>query len=225
MKILGPLIFGLAGAAILVALGAWQMQRLTWKEGKLAEIDARIGDAPGALPAKLDPKADKYRPVTLRGAIQAQMIRVLVSQKRQGAGYRIISAMVLEDGRRVLIDRGIMPVTTEARMDFSEPVTVTGNLHWPDEIDSFTPEPDLDKNIWFARDVPAMARALGTENALIVLRDATFDDAPIIPAPVDSAGVPNNHLQYAITWFSLAAIWLAMTGYFLRRRGADARRT
>ncbi|MEO0748023.1 MAG: SURF1 family cytochrome oxidase biogenesis protein, partial [Pseudomonadota bacterium] len=44
------LVFGLTGIAVLVSLGMWQVQRLAWKEGVLAQIDARIAALPVALP-------------------------------------------------------------------------------------------------------------------------------------------------------------------------------
>ena len=100
--------------------------------------------------------------------------------------------------------------------------TLTGNLQWPQEVDSFTPEADMDRNIWFARDVDVMAETLDTEPLLIVMREGAGPDPKITPLPVDTARIPNDHLQYAITWFSLAAIWLAMTVLFLRRRRAPA---
>ena len=40
--------------------------------------------------------------------------------------------------------------------------------------------------------------------------------------PVDTTRIPNDHLQYAITWFSLAAIWAAMSLYFVRRRALSS---
>ena len=80
----------------------------------------------------------------------------------------------------------------------------------------------MDRNIWFARDVDVMAETLDTEPLLIVMREGAGPDPKITPLPVDTARIPNDHLQYAITWFSLAAIWLAMTVLFLRRRRAPA---
>ena len=83
------------------------------------------------------------------------------------------------------------------------------------ESDLFTPDPNLDRNIWFVRDVAAMARAAGTEPLLVVANTPTGDPSPR-PLPV-TVNLPNNHLQYAITWSLLAAAWLAMTGYLLYR--------
>ena len=125
---------------------------------------------------------------------------------------------VLEDGRKILVDRGFVLTTAKANAREIGPVTITGNLQWPQETDDFTPAPDLAANIWFARDVPVMADALKTLPILLVARSSTPPAADISPLPIDTARIPNDHLQYAITWFSLAAIWLGMSLFFLRRR-------
>lgn len=212
------LIFGLGGAAILIGLGIWQVQRLAWKEGVIATIDGRIAAEPIALPTDLDVERDAYLPVQVTGVLGADYLRVLVSQKQVGAGYRIIRPM-MRSGDRIMIDMGFVAVAAADALAFEEgaPATITGNLQWPQETDGFTPEPDLVENIWFARDVPAMAAALGTEPILVVRRDAPQSGGPVTPMPVDTSAIPNDHLQYAITWFSLSAIWLAMTAIFLRR--------
>jgi surfeit locus 1 family protein len=219
-RILFLLIFGLAGAGILIGLGTWQMQRLNWKQGVLAQIESRIGAAPVPLPDMPDPGRDKYLPVQVSGTIMPGEIPVLVSVKTVGAGYRIIAPFVTDTGRRILLDRGFVPSEQKTAPRQTGPVEVVGNLHWPDEIDSYTPAPDLAGNTWFARDVPAMAGALYTQPVLIVAKTQT--DPNVTPLPVDTVGIPNNHLQYAITWFSLALIWAAMTIYFLWRTRAKA---
>ena len=217
-RIIFPLLLGILGTAVLIGLGVWQLQRLQWKEGILAEIDARMASAPVALPAAPDPARDRFLPVTATGSITDEEIDVLVSLKGVGPGYRIISAFETDDGRRILLDRGFV---RDDQKDTPRPpvygVTITGNLHWPDEVDSFTPDADTDRNIWFARDVPAMATALGTEPVMIILR-TTSEPAPAVsPLPMDSAGIPNDHLGYAIQWFGLAAVWAGMTGWLLWR--------
>ncbi|MEN8894346.1 MAG: SURF1 family protein [Planktotalea arctica] len=217
-----PLLFGLVGSAILISLGVWQMQRLTWKEAILADIETRITAAPVAIPAMPDPVADKYLPVTARGEITGDEVHVLVSQKQIGAGYRIIAAFELLDGRRVLLDRGFVKVQQKEAMRPTGMSQVVGNLHWPDEKGSSIPEPDLKAEIWFARDVPALAAHLNTEPVLIIARNVDLADDPVAPLPVDSASIPNDHLQYALTWFSLALIWMVMTLAFLwRARGVQ----
>jgi surfeit locus 1 family protein len=210
------LTFGLIGAAILIGLGTWQLQRLDWKQGVLADIDSRITASPVAVPATPYPATDKYLPVQAQGTILPGEAHVLVSIKDVGPGYRIIAPYELADGRRILLDRGFVRDAAKNNTRTTGPISVTGNLHWPDEVDSYTPAPDLAGNTWFARDVPALAQALGTDPVLLIARTISEPNPSVTPLPVDSAGIPNDHLQYAITWFSLAAIWLAMTFFFMR---------
>lgn len=210
------IVIGVGGAAVLLWLGFWQTQRLDWKLSVIRDINARIAADPVELPASPDPSSDSYLPVEVSGQLEADYLRVLVSQKEIGAGYRIISALDM-GGRRVLLDRGFTPVAQQNIPTHEGTVTVQGNLQWPQETDGFTPEPDTAKNIWFARDVAVMAETLKTDPILIVAKKTSFNDAPVSPLPVDTAAIPNDHLSYAITWFSLAAIWMAMTVAFLLR--------
>lgn len=217
-RILVPLIFGLAGLAVLIGLGTWQVQRLAWKEGVLAQIDARIGDAPVALPEAPTEAADEYLPVRVEGRFEAAHLDVLVSLKGQGPGFRAITVFETSDARRILVDRGFVPEAARLTPRPTGAAWVEGNLLWPDEVDGFTPDPDLKNNMWFARDLPAMARTLNTEPVLVVLRRSSENPAPATPMPVDSAGISNDHLEYAVTWFGLALIWAIMFGYFLWRQ-------
>lgn len=211
------IIVGLGGAAILVSLGVWQVQRLAWKEGVIADIEARIVAAPVTLPENPDPAMDVYLPVRAEGRFTGETLRVLVSQKVVGAGYRLITAFET-GGRRLLVDRGFIPTDAPMPVLLDTRTTVIGNLQWPQETDGFTPSPEIDTNIWFARDLPYMAEVLNADPVLLVVREISPGEAQVAPLPVDTSRIPNDHLQYAITWFSLAAIWLAMSFLFLRRR-------
>lgn len=213
-----PLVFGLVGAAILIGLGVWQIERLAWKRAVLADIDARIVAAPVGLPEVIDRVRDSYLPVRVKGRFTGEHVDVLVSRKQIGAGVRVIE--VFEAGgsggtRRVLVDRGFVTDDQRAAARVSGEAEVTGNLHWPAEVDGYTPPPDPKTGLWFARDADAIAAALRTEPTFIVAAGPTGGD--IEAMPVDSSTIPNDHLQYAITWFSLAAVWLGMTAYLLWR--------
>ncbi|MGK7651798.1 MULTISPECIES: SURF1 family protein [unclassified Roseovarius] len=217
-----PLIFGLAGAAVLIWLGVWQMQRLEWKQGILSRIETRIAAEPVALPESFEPEADRYLPVAVTGQFGDGALRVLVSRKQVGAGYLVISPFVTEAGRRILVDRGFIRQSDALPGPPEGELTVSGNLHWPDDRNSSTPENDVAGNTWFARDLGQMAEVLETEPVLLVARELSQPEDAVTPLPVDTAHIPNDHLQYAITWFSLAAIWLGMTGFYIfRDRGAE----
>jgi surfeit locus 1 family protein len=216
-----PVLLGVVGCAVLIGLGVWQVQRLGWKEALLAEIEGRIHGAAEPLPsaeaAAADPTAMRFQPVEVTGRTTGEEVFVLTGMKEVGAGYEVIAAFQTEDGRRILVDRGFVPEGQEKAARPGVDLTVAGNLHWPDEADRFTPEPDAGRRLWFARDVPSMAAALGTEPVLLVARKVTGDAQGIAAVPVSVEGIPNNHREYAITWFSLAAVWAGMTVYLLWR--------
>lgn len=215
------ILLGLSGLVVLIGLGVWQVQRLAWKEGILAEIDATISADPVALPAAPVAARDQYLPVLVQGRFTGEGLRVLASLKQVGAGYRLIGAFETDDGRRVLVDRGFLPIDEKAVTPGA--ARIRGNLHWPAEVDSYTPSQPDKGGLWFARDVPAMASALGTEPVMVVTWAADPADPALIAIPVDTTHIPNDHLAYAITWFSLAVVWLGMTLYLvwrIRRRTA-----
>jgi len=205
---------GFAGTAFLLYLGKWQIDRLYWKLDVLKKIDQKIAAAPVLLPAEPSESVHKYLSVEISGQFLQESIRVLASKKRYGAGYRIIHVF-RTNGRRLLVDLGFVGLETDYDIDLSSDISLVGNLHWPDEVDNFTPEPDLENNIWFARDVERVASALQTEPILIILKDSTLKDKNIKPMPIDTTHIPNDHLQYAITWFSLAIIWALMSCLFI----------
>jgi surfeit locus 1 family protein len=213
------LVVGAGGVAVLVSLGLWQVRRLHWKEAVLAAIEAQIAAPPvplDTLPAP-DRTRDRYRPVTVSGRTTGQEALVLSGRSGEGAGFEVIAAFETGAGRRILLDRGFVP---EAARNAPRPpaaLTITGNLHWPDEADAFTPPPDPAAQLWFARDVPALAGALGTEPVMVVAREVAGEAQGIVPVPVDASAIPNDHRQYAITWFSLAVVWAGMTVFFLWR--------
>ena len=217
MRFWGMVVFGVLGTTILLSLGIWQLQRLAWKHEVLRAIESKILAPAVEIPQTVLPDAHSLLPVRAEGRYKGDTVRVLVSQKIYGAGYRLITAFELVDGRTIMLDRGFtsvrleMPSTPEGRGQ------VIGNLQWPQEIDSFTPENDLAANIWFARDVARLADHLKAEPVLLVLRDSSFETEVATPLPKMTANIPNDHMNYAITWFSLALIWLGMSGYFLYR--------
>lgn len=225
-RILAAIAFGVVGVAILLVLGFWQVQRLAQKEALIAEIEARLAADPVALPQGPDPARDRLLRVAATGRIGPEELHVLSSVRPWGAGYRIVSPMTLPDGRRILVDLGFVPQgmkdpaarPAQARNDPARaPETVTGPLYWPLETDSYTPEPDLARNIWFGRDVDAMATALSTEPVLLIAESHPRPEWPRPQPP--GADLPNRHLEYAITWFGLAVAWAVMTALFVRTHG------
>ncbi|WP_430464727.1 SURF1 family protein [Tabrizicola sp.] len=214
-QIFFPLLLGIAGCAVLVSLGIWQVQRMHWKAGVLAEIEAMIHDTPVPLMAEPDPVADKFRPVVVEGRFTGESLPVLFGIKGASPGVLVIETFETVDGRRILVDRGFIEDEARALPRTAGASRVVGNLHWPIDATSSTPPPDAKTGLWFARDVPAMAAKLNAEPTLIVAREPTGDG--ITPVPVNTSTIPNDHWGYAITWFLLALVWAVMTAALVWR--------
>jgi surfeit locus 1 family protein len=205
---------GFAGTACLLYLGKWQVDRLYWKLDVLSKIEQKILATAVKLPNKPSERDHEYLPVEILGQFTGKSVRVLASRKNYGAGYRIINVF-RTNGRNLLVDLGFVGLNSSYDISLNSDISLVGNLHWPNEVDTFTPEPDLKNNIWFARDVERIASFLQTDPILIILKDSSIKGRNITPMPIDTKHIPNDHLQYAITWFSLAIIWALMSCLFV----------
>ncbi len=214
-KTIFALILGLSGAGVLAGLGFWQVQRLQWKESIIAAAETMIAADPVAVPATPDPASDRYRAVYVTGAFTGQEAHVLTSTREAGPGFLVIAAFETEAGRLILVDRGFVAETEKAAPRPPRPTKVTGNLNWPDDVTPSTPPYDAARAIWYGRDVAGIAALLGTEPLLVIARSDTGDG--VLPRGVSTASFRNDHQNYAITWFSLAAVWLGMTVLLLWR--------
>ena len=217
-QLIGPLVLGIAGVAVLMSLGFWQVSRMGEKRAVIEAIEARIMDAPVALPAAPDPARDRYLPVRAEGNFTGEAVHVLAAQRAAGTGTHVLAVLEKPDGSRVLVERGFLP--DAARVGY-DPATgaarVLGNLHWPRDADRHTPEPDLERGLWFAREVEPIAAHLGSDPVLIVARTEAPPAPTLRPVPVGTEGIPDNHFEYAVTWFLLAIAWAGMTVYLLWR--------
>lgn len=214
-----PLIFGLGGLAVLLSLAFWQVQRMGWKQTMLAEIEARIAADPVTIPADPDRPRDNRLSVAADVMIEGPEAHVLTSRKFTGPGYLVQVPARLSDGRRVILDMGFIPEAQKDEARPAGPYRIVGNMLWPNEVDGFTPDPNTEKNIWFARDADKLAQAFGIASDdpyIIAVRQVVEGDYGTEPVAI-GADIPNDHREYAITWFSLALCWLGMTAYLLWR--------
>ncbi|MBE0412905.1 SURF1 family protein [Yoonia sp.] len=216
-KILFPILLGIAGCGVLISLGTWQVQRLAWKEDIIGAINARLSAPPIPLPLSPTEDDDEYRRVTVSGTPLGQELHVLTSGTQAGTGYRVISRFATDDGPVILLDQGLITLDAKEAAPLTRPMQVTGTLLWPDDQTASTPSPDLGKNIWFARHVEAMADALDTVPVMVVATHTTPADPRITPLPINTADIKNDHLEYAITWFSLALVWAIMSLFLIFR--------
>jgi surfeit locus 1 family protein len=208
--------------ALLVGLGVWQLERLQWKLGLIAQIQRNMHAPAISLDQALQLGIDhaQYRRVAAAGTFANSKENYVYATGPEGQpGYHILTPFVLESGGAVMIDRGYVPLSlrSPASRPGIEPqgrVRVLGILHMPDKPGFFAPPPNLHDRVWFARDVEAMARRDHQRLVAPIVLEAVAARGPRWPQGGQTrVDLPNDHLQYALIWFllagALAIIWLA----------------
>lgn len=218
-----------------IALGAWQLQRMEWKGALIARVESRIDAAPAPIPPRdawpaLTAESDEYRRVRISGRflpgaeVRTQAVTEL------GGGSWVLSAMRLQDGTVVFVNRGFVPQGAEPASAPSGYATVTGLLRVSEPGGGFLRRNDAAAGRWYSRDVSAIGRALGLPEAatapLFVDADASASAQPWPRAGMTVVRFRDHHLQYALTWFGLAVLtaWagLKLWRIELARRAAAA---
>ncbi len=224
-----PTALTLAGASLLVSLGVWQIERKEWKEKLIAAISSELHRPPSELPPKslwpnLDASHAEFRRVRFPAEFlsgQEALVYSIGSVGRgpPGPGYLVFARARLPDGDFVVVDLGFVPEGRQHAAlvaDPSGPVNIVGVMRWPEQANLFSPADNPARNLWFRRDHLAIASAKGWGQVAPFYVDLE-SPAPAsgLPQPMPpSANLRNNHLQYALTWFGLAAALLAVYAVF-----------
>jgi len=213
---------------VLIALGVWQLDRLQWKLGLIAEVQHNLAAAPLSFDEAqgLGPKA-QYRRVALDGQFDNTKEAFVFGTDNAGAPvYHVMVPFQMQDGRILLVDRGIVPKekldpATRRAGQIEGEAHIVGVWRVPDPLGWFTPAPDAAHRIWYAHDLGAIAKADGIKLAApaIVEADATPNPGGWPKGGQTRVTFRNEHLQYAITWFGLAAVLLGVYIAFHISRG------
>jgi cytochrome oxidase assembly protein ShyY1 len=235
-------VFTLLMVAVFIALGAWQLQRRVEKHALIAALTERLAAAPAPLPSPaqwsaLAPASDEFRRVHFAATYQALPDAMVYSSGSavrddiSGPGTWAFLPARLSTGETVVINAGFVQNTMQdrgqqdravTRLIGNEPVTLTGYIRFPEAAGALTPPENLAKRLWFTRDHLAMARALGWGEGGRPVAPFYID----LEQPVAASGIPkpgpleihlkDDHLQYAITWFTLAGAVVIAFGIWLR---------
>lgn len=223
-----PTLFTVPAVLILIALGVWQVQRLHWKEGLIAQRDAAVAAPPIAPPQSFDAaRSLEFHHIVAEGVFRNDKELYLAASSDSGeAGYQVVTPLVMSDGRTMFVNRGFVPSelkdpSKRAAGELTGTQRVVGLLRLPSQTKPsfFLPDNRPDLNLWFWVDLPAMAKAAGVADPV-----PFYVDADKTPNPggwpkggITRLDLPNDHLQYAITWFSLAVALIVIYVLYHRR--------
>jgi surfeit locus 1 family protein len=222
---------GVFGSLLLfcgfLALGTWQVERRAWKLDLMARVGQRVHAPPVAAPSRAEwPKIraakDEYRRVHAAGIFLYEAETQVLAVTESGSGFWVLTPLKLGDGSVVLVNRGFVPADRREHVahdavEADGTTTISGLLRISEPGGAFLRHNDPSGNRWFSRDVQAIAAARHLDSVAPYFIDA--DARSVVPdAPVGGLTViafHNNHLVYAITWYTLAlmipaALWIAV---------------
>ncbi len=223
-----PTIVTVPMLIVLLGLGTWQVQRLQWKQDLIDRLQARSTAVSVPLPNEpLSRDEIEFRRVSVAGVFDHAHEFYLWKRAQNGrSGLNVLTPLVRADGGGVvLVNRGWIPSelrdpATRAEGQVQGQVTVEGILRFAERDPSFVEADRSRENVWFRVDPPAMAAASGLAPLPKHYIVATDRDVPG-GWPVGEqwrVDLPNNHLQYAITWYALAVALAVIYVIYHRRR-------
>lgn len=212
-SLLVPTLFTLGGLVLLLGLGTWQLERRVWKEGLIAEREAGLAAPAAPLPSTLAAAQPlEYHRVTASGRLLGDRALHLHATSAAGTlGWHVLTPMLLDDGSAVLVQGGFTTDVGAGAMTGARSVTGLLRLS-PPRRGWFVPSDRPERNEWFAVDLPAMAAADQLDRMLPFYIDASGEPPPELP---------NDHLQYAATWYALAAVLVVFYILVVRRRRGE----
>ena len=218
---------------VLVSLGTWQVERLQWKEALIAAIAERRSAPPVSL-EEIESMAAAgedidYRTVSVSGRYDHGKERHFFATHDGRTGYYDFTPLMLADGRNLFVNRGFVPFEKKdaaARIEGQVPGNVTINgLARPrlsGKPSSLVPDNDTAKNIFYWKDLDAMAQSAGIAADRVVPffvdADPSANPGGLPIGGVTQFDLPNNHLQYALTWYGLAGALVVVSGAYLYRQ-------
>lgn len=223
------LLLNLAVIAMLLGLGAWQLHRMEWKRGLIERMSERLAAEPvpvGDVARRLARGEDvEFLRAEATGRFRRDREQYLFTSQGGEPGWQVIAPFETEDGGAVLVDRGFVPDRLKDPMSRPErtdgPVRIVGVARTHAGMTSmFAPADEPGRGVWYSWSPARMAANAGMgEGTGFVLHVEPTPDAPPWPRParIDASAVPDNHFQYALTWFSLAACLIGLTLYQLHR--------
>jgi surfeit locus 1 family protein len=228
-----PTLFTAPAVLVLLALGSWQVERLFWKRDLIAQRQAAVSAAPvPAPPGWEEARGMEFHHVTDEGAfLNDKEIFIGATSEAGRQGYHVLTPLLEAGGRVVFINRGFIPAELKdsakrAAGQIAGTARVQGLLRLPpaEKPAWFLPANRPDLNYWFWVDIPAMSAAdkLDRVAPFYIDADATPNPGGWPRGGVTRLALPNDHLQYAITWFSLA-IALIVIYVLFHRRNAGAK--
>ncbi len=224
---LTPLIFVIIGVSLLILLGNWQLNRLKKKTNFIQSIEYNIAN-PATPIDKVNSEEPIYSKISISGKFLADKNIFLYGRRSASPeknGYYLLSAFEATNGKIYLVCRGWIPQSVKNNLGEFASKQIFDTFEaiiLPSETRQFMiPENDKNNRIWFTIDLNMAHEMLGiTEDKyyLMQIQSHTLPEGGKYLSTAHLSKVRNDHLEYAITWYSLAACLLIMFFIYCRQK-------
>ena len=217
MRKLSFSIFVFFSIIIFCSLGTWQVYRLQWKLDLISEINNGLNSEP-VFYSKT--KIINYQKVKFYGIFDFEKQVYLYSLNNKGTpGYDVITPIEMNSNEIILVNRGWIKkdVRDNKSINNINSKFFEGILKKITKPNPFKPENDIKNNIWYSLKLEDLESFTGYKlnNFVLYLQD---NQNNLVKNKIVSPDLPNNHLKYAITWYSVALSILLYFLYFRKKQ-------
>lgn len=204
--------------SLFMTLGTWQVIRLKWKNNIVQELDKTMKMAVVEVNQTSNIGKYLYRKIKLTGKfLNDKEIHLYGGSRvlRGEAGYLIITPFELENKEHIIVNRGWVPAKlkeAKARPDtiIMGEVSIEGMVLPLEKKALFTPNNDLNKNMWFWLNFADIKKIIPDVPEYYILAKDNKDNILPVGRDITKHTLRNDHKLYAITWFSLGFIMMIM---------------
>jgi len=212
---------------ILLSLGTWQLERLKWKQSLLKQISEQTSLPAIDLSYSIIHNIKKYknRKIKLEGNFSYDLSLTIFSRVYKGeVGRHMIVPMETKYGW-LLVNKGFIPeknYTDYLKEGYSPFIKIEGIIHLPDYKSYFTPENNVNKGEWYYLNIEEIKQYIDLPLLEFVVFEAKSDNSARFPIAGQYRynNIPNDHLQYALTWFSLAIVLFIIMRIFWNKHSS-----
>ena len=209
-------IFVFSVIILFCALGSWQLVRLQWKNNLIYQISEGLKSPAINYSNKIE---SNYQRISVNGEYNFEKQIYLYSLNDKGQpGYDVITPFESRFSENVLVNRGWIKSNLKNNIVINKTPDskIQGLILEIRKPNIFKPENDIKKNIWFSINLEQIKEITGKNfsNHVLYLEEKKIT----VPKPKKiTIDLPNNHLKYAITWYSISISIFAYFLYFRKK--------
>ena len=207
-------IFFIIFIFIVLSLGTWQVFRLDLKNNLISNLENNLKKNFVSFNIDID---QEYTKVLLKKKDSKSKIFLYHLNKGE-IGFKVIVPYEVNSSLIVLVDKGWVrkdKINLIKNTLLNDDVIV-GYTKKITKKNLFTPNNSIKEDFLYSIDVDSLKKSLNKNIYPLLIIQTSKINKDIIPNEYE-VRIPNNHLQYAITWYGLAIVTIIFFLYYRKK--------